>query len=470
MSFRRRLVWLIVAAVGGAVAVSALLLFVIVRGELRAQLDDELRGFARGVVALPASAPARSPAQQRPQARGALPPNYPTGLVLRLPREPLEGPIGYAQLVRPDGLVVRPPIASVSLPVDNDVTDVARGRRAPFFRDMTLDGERVRVLTTHAADGDGAVQAAKPLRRLERTLSRLAWALTAIALGGIAAAWLIGLALTRTALRPVARLSAVAEHIAGTGDLSTRLAVRGDDEVARFAANFNVMLDELERSLQARRQIVADASHELRTPVAVLRTNIELLEERDGLPPDERARLRATVTGQLDRLGALIGDIITLARAGETTGPLAEVRLDVLVEDAAERIAAATSAEIDVDAEPCEVVGDAERLHRAITNLLDNAVKWSPPGEVVEVRVRHGEITVRDHGPGIAPDQLPKVFDRFYRAPEARRLPGSGLGLAIVRQVAEHHGGTVEVTAAPGGGALFTLRLPVAPAVPAATT
>jgi two-component system, OmpR family, sensor histidine kinase MprB len=467
MSFRRRLVWLIVAAVGGAVAVSALLLFLIVRAELRAQLDDELRGFARGVVALPASPPARSPAESRPDARRALPPNYPTGLVLRLPREALEGPIGYAQLVRRDGLVVRPPTASVNLPVDRAVTDVARGRRAPFFRDITVDGEHVRVLTTHAADGDGAVQAVKPLSRLERTLSRLGWALAAIALGGIVAAWLIGLALTRAALRPVARLSAVAGHIAGTGDLSTRLAVRGDDEVARFAANFNVMLDELERSLQARRQIVADASHELRTPITVLRTNIELLEERDGLPPDERARLRATVAGQLDRLSGLIGDIITLARAGETAGSRVELRLDELVEDAAERVAAAG---IDVDAEPCEVVGDAERLHRAITNLLDNAVKWSPPGAAVEVRVRRGEVTVRDHGPGIAPDQLPKVFDRFYRAPEARRLPGSGLGLAIVRQVAEHHGGSVEVAAAPGGGALFTLRLPVAPMVPVSAT
>jgi two-component system sensor histidine kinase MprB len=333
---------------------------------------------------------------------------------------------------------------------------------------MTIDGEHVRVLTTHAADGDGAVQAVKPLRRLERTLSRLAWALAAIAIGGIAAAWLIGLALTRAALRPIARLSTVAEHIAGTGDLSTRLAVRGDDEVARFAANFNVMLDQLERSVQARRQIVADASHELRTPIAVLRTNIELLEERDRLPPDERTRLSSTVAGQLDRLGALVGDIITLARSGETAVPVAEVRLDLLVADAAERVAATTSTPIEVDAEPCEVVGDAERLHRAITNLLDNAVKWSPAGAPVEVRVRRGEMAVRDHGPGIAPDELPRVFDRFYRAPEARRLPGSGLGLAIVRQVAEHHGGTVEAAAAPGGGALLTLRLPVAPEVPLA--
>jgi two-component system, OmpR family, sensor histidine kinase MprB len=242
--------------------------------------------------------------------------------------------------------------------------------------------------------------------------------------------------------------------------------VRGDDEVARFARNFNVMLDELEGSVQARRQIVADASHELRTPIAVLRTNIELLEERDALPPDERARLRTTVAGQLDRLGALVGDIITLARAGEPAVAVAELRLDLLVEDAAERIAAATSTEIEVDVEPCDVVGDAERLHRAITNLLDNAVKWSPPGAAVEVRVRDGEVVVRDHGPGIAPDELARVFDRFYRAPEARRLPGSGLGLAIVRQVAEHHGGTVEAAVAPGGGALLVLRLPVAPAVP----
>jgi two-component system sensor histidine kinase MprB len=208
---------------------------------------------------------------------------------------------------------------------------------------------------------------------------------------------------------------------------------------------------------------VADASHELRTPLTSIRANVELLERADRLPPDERRAVLASVRGQLEDLTILVGDLVDLARPGDrAVEPPEELRLDELVREAVERARRhAPETEFAFSAEPSMVTGSRGRLARAVGNLLDNAVKWSPPGQPVEVVVDGGEVTVRDHGPGIADDDLPHVFDRFYRAPAARGLPGSGLGLAIVKQVAESHGGSVVAEPAPGGGARLRLALPL---------
>jgi two-component system sensor histidine kinase MprB len=279
-------------------------------------------------------------------------------------------------------------------------------------------------------------------------------------------------------LAPLAEVAQVAQEIGETDDLTKRLNVHADDEVGQLATNFNSMLDRLEtsrdaldESVRAQRQLVADASHELRTPVTALRTNIEVLLAGDELPGEDRRRLLEDVRTETEELGALITDVIELARGDEPPAEVEEVQLDALVAEAVHRAsrrrpASAFSAEL----EPTVVEGVPERLGRAVDNLLDNAAKYSPGGTAVEVGLRDGVLTVRDHGPGIPAADRPHVFDRFYRGSGARGRPGSGLGLAIVRQVAETHGGTIAVDEAPGGGARFELRLPAlgaeAPAPP----
>jgi two-component system sensor histidine kinase MprB len=208
--------------------------------------------------------------------------------------------------------------------------------------------------------------------------------------------------------------------------------------------------------------LVADASHELRTPLTAIRANIELLEHAPQLAPADRAAMLRSARGQLEDLTVLVGDLVDLARPGEREiDPPEALRLDELVGAAVERARRhAPVMTFALETEPTVVVGCRARLARAVGNLLDNAVKWSPPDATVEVTVGDGQVTVRDHGPGIAQVDLPHVFDRFYRAPSARGLPGSGLGLAIVKHVADAHSGSVVAEAAPGGGTLLRLTLP----------
>jgi two-component system sensor histidine kinase MprB len=220
------------------------------------------------------------------------------------------------------------------------------------------------------------------------------------------------------------------------------------------------MLAALEDSVEAQRRLVSDSSHELRTPLTSLRTNIEILGKAEALPAEERRRLLEDVDAELDELSRLVADIVDLARDGEPERFEEDLRLDQLVAhavDHARRRSPDVTFETDLD--DTVVHGSRERLHRAVSNLLDNAVKWSPDGGTVEVRVADAAVSVRDHGPGIAEEDLAKVFDRFYRAPSARALPGSGLGLAIVRQVAESHGGRVSAAQADGGGTIVRLQL-----------
>jgi two-component system, OmpR family, sensor histidine kinase MprB len=285
--------------------------------------------------------------------------------------------------------------------------------------------------------------------------------LLALIIGGIALAALLGRLAARHLVAPVARVTEAARHIAQTEDLGRRIEVTSADEVGELATRFNAMLDTLEGSIAAQRQLVADASHELRTPLTSLRTNMEVLADVDALPHEDRERLVSDVVAQLDELTVLITDLVDLARGDERVEVTQDVRLDLLVAEAAERAHRhASDKHFELDLQPSLVVGVPGRLDRAIANLLDNAAKWSPPSGEIEVSVRDGEVTVRDHGPGIDEADLPFVFDRFYRAQMARSLPGSGLGLAIVRQVAVSHGGEVVAERAGGGGTRMRLRIP----------
>jgi two-component system, OmpR family, sensor histidine kinase MprB len=437
MTFRTRLTLAAAAAVALAVALASGLLYVVTRDQLRGEVDDALRARAQLLALLP-----------------------PRVLLFgEIPDPLLGGAPGYIQLVGPDGEPVRPAGSTFELPVDNRVREVARGDQEPFYTDAVVFGTHVRVITTQLGGGF-ALQVTRPLDEVDAVLRRLAILLGVVGAGGIVLAAGLGLAVTRAAVAPVRRLTEATERINRTHDLSERIPASGQDELSRLAVSFNSMLEALETSLQSQRQLVADASHELRTPVTSLRTNVEVLGRSPNLSESER-ELLADVRAQLEEVSVLIGDVVELARGTEQhPAEVEDVRLDHVVGQAIER-ARRHYPEIEFDAQLDESVvrGVPSSLDRAIANLLENAAKWSADGGPVEVSVRAGEVVVRDHGPGIAEEDLPFVFDRFYRAKAARGLPGSGLGLAIVRQVAEAHGGEVRAERAPGGGTVMRLTL-----------
>jgi two-component system, OmpR family, sensor histidine kinase MprB len=305
-----------------------------------------------------------------------------------------------------------------------------------------------------------ALLAARSLREVDNALSRLSWSLAITCLAGIALAALAGAVVARGALRPVHALTATAERITDTHDLGERIETEGNDELSRLGATFNTMLDSLEGAIRSQKQLVADASHELRTPLTSLRTNIDLLRQGVVLSDRDRERLLSDVTRELEELTTLVANIIELARGSRRDRQLEAVRLDELAGRVVERAQALfPNLEFSVDAEATTVWGDAEELERAIWNLVENAAKWSYGGGRIDLTIAEGEVIVRDHGPGVPEADRPFIFDRFYRSEAARGQPGSGLGLAIVRQIAESHGGCVDVEDAEGGGARFRLVL-----------
>ena len=375
----------------------------------------------------------------------------------------VEGAAGYVQLSLANGEVLGSTSKDSQLPITWATRAVAGGHHNAFFSTVAVRGTQVRVLTA-PAPGGAAWQVALPLANLNSTLDHLRLVLAIVVLGGIALAAGLGLLVSRAALVPVRRLTGAAERVARTQDLGHRIPPGGNDELGRLSASFNTMLAALERSRLAQRQLVSDASHELRTPLTSVQANLDALALGERLPEQERARILAAAQAQLRELGLLVTDLVDLSKNEVEELELEDVRLDLAAAAAIERARMhAPRSRFVLDAEPSLVRAAPARLDRAIANLLDNAVKWNPPGASagpIEVRVREGTLEVRDHGPGIAEEDLPRVFDRFYRAPAARGLPGSGLGLAIVRQTAEAHGGAVQARNDPAGGARLTLELP----------
>ena len=438
MSFRARLALVAAAAVALAVLTASFVIYFVVRNQLQATVDDSLQTTAGQLLT--------SPLHDFEH--------------FATPAGELGGAKVYPQGVDANGKVYpTSPNAEVRLPVSNAVIAVARGERGAFFSDVDVQDTHLRVLTFPYGRG-GAVQVARSLTEVDHSLGRIKNLLILIAGGGIAIAAALGLAVSRAALAPVRRLTAATENVTETGDLSDRIEVSGRDELSRLAGSFNAMLGALEASSRAQRQLVADASHELRTPLTSLRTNIEVLASERTLPAGERERLLTDVVDQLGEMTTLISELIDLARGEQQTEEPAEVRLDLVASEAVERARRNRPAvTFSTDFQESTVQGVHSTIERAVANLLDNAAKWSPPGAEVEVGVRDGAVTVRDHGPGIDEEDLPHVFDRFNRSRSARGRPGSGLGLAIVRQVAVAHGGEVVAERADGGGTRMTLRL-----------
>lgn len=342
---------------------------------------------------------------------------------------------------------------------------VAAGHSDNSTRTIEAGSTRYRVVTVPAGDGRALVLA-QSLEPQDRVLSKLGLVMLLLGGAGVIAAGLAGWGVARNGLRPVRRLTLVAEDIARTEDLRP-IEIEGNDEVARLATAFNQMLAALSASRDRQRQLVADAGHELRTPLTSLRTNLDLLLQSDsagGLAPEQRAELLDDVGAQIEELTTLIGDLVELAREEPVNHVVEPVDLAEVVERAIVRVRRrAPEVHFAVDTDPWWVTGEAGALDRAVLNLLDNAAKWSPPGGTVSTRLFGGVLTVVDQGPGIAPKDLPHVFDRFYRSTESRSMPGSGLGLSIVRSITERHSGVVYASTAPGGGACLTLRLPGRP-------
>jgi two-component system sensor histidine kinase MprB len=351
------------------------------------------------------------------------------------------------------------------IPSTRSIKTVADTGRGQFYTDMRVKGTHIRVLVT-GIGWRGALAVALPLTTVDTALSKQLVLLLVLGAAGILLAALFGLLVARTALAPIVRFTRQTESIAITPERieHERLDVTGSDELARLARTFNRTLDALEQSVQSQRNLVADASHELRTPIATIRANLQLMRDERLLSSDDRAALRGDVIEELDELTALVSDVVELARGNTPSGEHGDVRLDSIVKEAVERARRrAPSLTVRAQLEPTLVRGDGERIARAVNNLLDNASKWSPDCGLVEVTLRDGTLTVRDHGPGFKKADLPFVFDRFHRATEARAKPGSGLGLAIVRQAAEAHDGFVEAANAPDGGAI--LRVGFGPVV-----
>ncbi|WP_183176593.1 HAMP domain-containing sensor histidine kinase [Amycolatopsis bartoniae] len=448
ISLRARVTLLAAACVAGVMVLVSMGAYITVYNNLYQQVDDNLQ--VRAVAAA-----------QTPQVRQGIQ-EYPGAILSSTDIQIAVLDSDGAPLIPPGGR--RPPISQAEL-------DVARGNATYNIRtDVKTD---MRVVALQYAPGQALVLA-QSLAPTEQTLKELAVVLALIGGGGIIVAALAGTAVARTGLRPVERLTSATEYVARTGDLRP-IPVSGDDELARLTTSFNTMLSTVAESQERQRQLVADAGHELRTPLTSLRTNLELLlsASRAGAPAlseQDRADIETDIKAQLDELTQLIGDLVELARQDEPRTAFERVDLVEVVERALDRARRrAGEIEFDVQLQPWVLTGDHAALERAVLNLLDNAVKFSPPQSTVRVRMRplgdgSAVIEVADSGPGIAEADLPKVFDRFYRSSEARTLPGSGLGLAIVKQAAERHGGTVYAGHAPEGGALMTIRLPGAPA------
>jgi two-component system sensor histidine kinase MprB len=444
-SLASRVILLTTIAVGLAVALVALAVFLTVRMQMQASLDDSLLNRTkRAAQAAPTlSELIRSEEPIPAFAMGAA-----------------DVRIIYVTAERDPFSVDEGPEMALGKPE----YDVANGLREESVRTIVAGGERYRVAAAPIGDG-WALVLAQSLAPQETVLKRLGAVMLLFGLAGVAGAGAAGWAVARNGLRPVRRLTKAVEEITRTEELAP-LPVEGDDEIARLATAFNAMLETVAASRDRQRRLVADAGHELRTPLTSLRTNLDLLTQADetgGLPAEQKAELLADVRAQLEELSTLVGDLVELARDEAPSAHVVEsFDLAEVVDRAVSRVRLrAPRAEFDVATLPWWVVGETGAVERAVTNLLDNAAKWGPAEGTITVRLANGVLTVDDQGPGIDPDDLPHVFERFYRSKESRSMPGSGLGLAIVHQIVERHSGTVTAGSAPDGrGTRMTMWLP----------
>ena len=437
MSFRLRVTLFTAAAVAIAAIGASVAMYLVVQDQLINQVDKNLE-----VAAQNAARGGRPPERFGPQP-------FMTG------RSDI-----WAQIITATGDIFRTDLAQPATAlVPQEVKDVAAGKRAAFHATAEASNARLRIFVVPIQNG-GAIETIQDLELIDGVLNQTRLLLIAFAIGAILLGGLLGAFIGRAALAPVQRLTTTVEEVTRTRDLSRRVAAKGSDELSRLGTSFDAMLGQLEMSLRSQRQLVSDASHELRTPLTSLRTNLELLERGQPEDPVERQQLLGDLVRQMERMTSLVHDLIEVARDEDTPMPFEELRLEDIVNEVVDDMRFRyPRVRFNVTSSPSSINGVKVRVARAVTNLLDNAAKYSPPGATVEVGVANGEISVRDHGPGVAAEDAPRVFDRFWRSNDARQLPGSGLGLSIVKDVAESHGGSVTLERPIDGGARFRLRL-----------
>ncbi len=474
MSLRRRAVLATTLVLLGAVAVTAVTARALTSATLTSTIDDDLGSL--GEVAPRALSSSMGGAGPRADTGGdggggdgLDDTGGPRLGELREQMRPMggmRGPLAIAadgpvQILDRTGGIVRTS-AIPPLPVSDAAAAVAAGGRGATFETVAVDDGRVRIHTIPLTDG-GAVQLARSLAEVDAALDLLTTRLLVLGLVLAAVAGGVALLLADRVLRPVARLTTTVEHVAETGDLDTRIGAHGEDELARLARSFDVMLARLEEARRAQTQLIADASHALRTPLTSLRTNIDLLRSGSVLPAEDQERLLADLGDQLVVFGSLVDDLVELARGESAPDADEVVRLDDLARAAVEAADRDhPGATVRVETEPVSVGGDRRRLERAIRNLIDNAVVHGGGDVTVRVGVAGTEahLEVADRGPGLPDDLSARAFERFVRGADARGRAGSGLGLAIVAQTARTHGGTARIDARRGGGTLVTLTVP----------
>jgi two-component system sensor histidine kinase MprB len=351
-------------------------------------------------------------------------------------------------------------------PRDSRDVAVSEHLQPAYFADARDGGQQFRVYTAALliAPGGGLVRTSQAANADDGALRNAALLLAGLTLGAAAVTYGVARLTAGRVLRPIAELTAAAEHVTQTRDLTARLRCTGtNDEVGRLGASFDTMLAALHESVTAQRQLVADASHELRTPLTSLTTNLDLLEDGAGLADPQAPALVRAAREQAGELDQLITDLLDLARYHESAPHRETVRLDLLTSEAVHRVRQRTPhAAITADLQPCLVHVDPAGVDHAICNLIDNAIKWNPPDSAVHVVVADAHVSVTDHGPGIPDEDLPHIFERFYRAPAARGMPGAGLGLAIVARIAQANDAMANVRTGPDGST-FTLAFPPHP-------
>jgi two-component system sensor histidine kinase MprB len=434
LSLRARVAVLAAAAVAIAVSITSLAIFLTLRAQLYDQLDRELLARAHATVTALSTFP------------GAVLP----GDNLRV------GSVSVQTGLHSSKNGKMPPVGDPEWAV-------AFGDQTQSLRWVYDDGEDWRVAAVPAGPGQALVIAGNT-ESIDETLGRVRTVALLVGLVGVVVAASAGYGVAKAGLRPLGELTKATERVARTTDLAP-IAASGDDEIGRLAASFNTMLESLAAARERERQLVADAGHELRTPLTSLRTNLDLLAQAGAsgraLDPDVRSELLDDVRDELVELGHLVDDLVQLSRGADPNTAKVRSDLSVIVDDCLTHVRRrAQGVQFDVSLSPWWVDADVPSLTRAVTNLLDNAVKWSPPNGTVTVQIHGGLLSIADDGPGIEPADRPRVFDRFYRSEGARSLPGSGLGLAIVAQAVAEHGGKVTVNESPTGGARFDVAIP----------
>lgn len=362
------------------------------------------------------------------------------------------------QLLDQDGNVERQ--LGIALPIEAVDLKLAE-ERGTRLRTVTVDGVDYRMITQHL-EGVGAVQIARDLGDTNALLSAIRRQTFLIGLAMSALAGVVGWLLARRQTQPLSALTRSVEQVATTQDLSTVIEVNRTDEIGRLASSFDRMLRALARSRDQQHQLVQDAAHELRTPLTSINANVDLLARADDLEPATRQSMLTSVRSELGQLNELFTEIIELATDARDAPSFDRIDLADVAAAAIAGFSARSSRTVELERRPSPVIGDPVSLERAMGNLLSNAEKYSPADAAISVTVADGTVTVRDRGPGVPPDEIERVFDRFYRSDEARSQPGSGLGLAIVDKIVGDHGGRPFLTNAADGGAVAGFSLPAA--------